>query len=79
VKRAVRLIITCPNCGEFFSLSVEAEYQHRNVYYCPNCAEELSSSTINAALNNAREYNNLIDWFESRRDEGIELSFNDYR
>jgi len=79
LKKAVRLIITCPNCREFFSLSIEGEYQSRNTYYCPNCTEELFSSNIHAALNNAREYNNLIDWFENQRDIGIELSFDDYR
>lgn len=74
MKKVKRILVTCPNCGEFFSLSVDND-KYSNDYVCPNCREPINSSRINAALDNAKEYNNLVNWFEHLKDFGIEIIF----
>ncbi|NLZ27942.1 MAG: hypothetical protein GX887_03105 [Firmicutes bacterium] len=78
MKKVTRLIVACLDCGEIFTLSLKGEHQRRN-YVCLNCGEGLDSSSINAVLNNALEYNNMVDWFDSQKDRGIELNFDSYR
>ena len=78
MKKATRLIVTCLDCGEFFTLSLKDEHQRRS-YVCLNCGKDLDSSSINAVLSNALEYNNMVDWFDSQKDRGIELNLDNYR
>ncbi|MEM3453455.1 MAG: hypothetical protein QW835_07535 [Candidatus Hadarchaeum sp.] len=77
MRKAKRILVTCPDCGEFFTLSVKEKTSTEGNFFCPNCSISLSSSKINAALDNAQHYNNLVDWFESYKDFGIELIFED--